>query len=115
MHSGASKEKKELARANAKIEFKTVNRDAKGGAPIESLKKEEETKKEAKKESDIWGEEEVNVMQEEMPDDRLQPEFEVRHSLRLWSRSCINNMWAQKIYTLVYLKRILLQCIVTVS
>ena len=38
---------------------------------------EEAKKKEQQKERDIWDDEEVNIQQEEVPDDRLQPEFEV--------------------------------------
>ena len=32
------KKKEEMAKPNAKIEVKTFNRDAKGGAPVDSLK-----------------------------------------------------------------------------
>lgn len=55
------KEKKELAKPNAKVEVKTFNRDAKGGATEESLRKREEDKKQTNKKSDIWSEEEVNI------------------------------------------------------
>jgi len=55
------KDKKELAKPNTKVEVKTFNRDTKGGATAESLKKHEEEKKTTKKQSDIWSEEEVNI------------------------------------------------------
>jgi predicted RNA-binding protein with RPS1 domain len=74
------KKKEEMAKPNAKIEVKTFNRDAKGGAPIDSLKQYEEEQKKKKEKEDktsIWTEEEVNIKAEEQPDDRPQPKFDV--------------------------------------
>ena len=74
------KKKEEMAKPNAKIEVKTFNRDAKGGAPVDSLKQyEEEQKKKKEKEAktSIWTEEEVNIKAEEQPDDRPQPKFDI--------------------------------------
>jgi predicted RNA-binding protein with RPS1 domain len=62
------KKKEEMAKPNSKIEVKTFNRDAKGGATVDSLKQyEEEQKKKKEKEAktSIWTEEEVNIKAEE--------------------------------------------------
>ena len=48
------KDKKELARPNAEMVVKTFNRDAKGGATAESLKKEQLDKKIADPKNQIW-------------------------------------------------------------
>ncbi len=49
-----------------------------GGATQESLKEHQETKKKQLDDKHgIWTEEEVNVLAEEVPDDRPQPQFEV--------------------------------------
>lgn len=50
--------------------MKTFNRDARGGASEESLKKAAEEKKSRDTKNDIWTEEEVNIKAEELPDDR---------------------------------------------
>ncbi|TNV74304.1 hypothetical protein FGO68_gene4406 [Halteria grandinella] len=76
------KKKDELAKPNVKVEVKTFNRDAKGGATQESLKayEEEQRKKKLQDEkTSIWTEEEVNIKQEELPDDRPQPKFDIKH------------------------------------
>ena len=69
--------KKELARPNAKIEVKTNNRDAKGGAKAEDLKAAAEEKKKKDPKNQIWDEQEVNEKAEEIPDDRPQPDFDI--------------------------------------
>jgi len=74
------KKKEEMAKPHAKVEVKTFNRDAKGGATSESIKQYEEEqkkKKEVEKKSSIWTEEEVNIKAEEPADDRPQPKFDV--------------------------------------
>lgn len=70
-------QKKEIAKPNAKVEVKTFNRDAKGGATEEALAKAREAMKIAQPKNTIWTEEEVNVRAEELPDDRPAPEFEI--------------------------------------
>ena len=52
----AGKEKKELARPNAKIEVKTNNRAVTGGAKEEDLKKVEEEKRAKDPKNLIWDE-----------------------------------------------------------
>jgi hypothetical protein len=42
------KKKEEIAKPNSKIEVKTFNRDAKGGATVDSLKQYEEEQKKKK-------------------------------------------------------------------
>ena len=67
LHTRDEKDKaKEIAKPNAKIEVKTYNRDAKGGATQSAI----EAQKKVPKEKDIWTEEEVNIKAEEIPDDR---------------------------------------------
>ena len=72
---------KEIAQPNVKMEVKTFNRDAKGGAPPEQIKAAEEEKARAAKLNDpknvIWTADEVLEAAEEMPDDRMQPDFEI--------------------------------------
>ena len=63
-------EKKELARPNTEVVVKTFNRDAKGGAPAESLKQEQIEKKMADPKNQIWTQQEVSEAAEEMLDDR---------------------------------------------
>merc|ERR1712004_134358 len=64
-----------------KMEVKTYNRAAQGGAPAEQIKAAEEAKALAARLQDpknvIWTPEEVQEAAEEMPDDRLQPDFEI--------------------------------------
>jgi hypothetical protein len=59
--TGSSVDKKELAKPNTKIQVKTFNRDAKGGATQEAIKALEEQKKKEDKSKDIWNDEEVNI------------------------------------------------------
>ena len=77
----AGRDKKEIAKPNVKVEVKTYNRDEKGGAPEEQIKAAEEAKKAAKKLADpknvIWTDEEVKEAAEEIPDDRVQPDYEI--------------------------------------
>ena len=63
-------DKKELARPNAEVVVKTFNRDAKGGAPAESLKQEQTEKKQADPKNQIWTQQEVSEAAEEVLDDR---------------------------------------------
>ena len=70
-------EKKEIAKPNAKVEVKTFNRDAKGGATEEALAIAREAMKVAQPKNQIWSEEEVAVKAEELPDDRPAPEYEI--------------------------------------
>lgn len=77
---GGKKKEEEIAKPHVKMEVKTFNRDVKGGATSESLKafeEEQKRKKEKDAKTSIWTEEEVNIQQEELPDDRPQPRFEV--------------------------------------
>ncbi len=76
LHGG---QKKEIAKPNTKVEVKTFNRDAKGGATEEALAKAREAIKVAQPKNQIWTEEEVAVKAEELPDDRPAPEFEILH------------------------------------
>ncbi len=74
------KKDEEIAKPNVKVEVKTFNRDAKGGATAESIKnyeEEQKKKKEREAKTSIWTEEEVNIKAEEAPDDRPQPKFDV--------------------------------------
>jgi len=77
---GGKKKDEEIAKPHVKMEVKTFNRDVKGGATSESLRafeEEQKRKKEMDAKTSIWTEEEVNIQQEELPDDRPQPRFEV--------------------------------------
>ena len=75
------RDKKEIAPPNVQVEVKTYNRDAKGGAPAESIRAQEEAKAAEERKNDpknvIWTQEEVQEQAEEMPDDRIQPDFEI--------------------------------------
>ena len=72
LHTG--KAKKEIAKPNTKVEVKTFNRDARGGATEDSLKaSQEQKKKQIDDKHGIWTEEEVNILAEEVPDDSPQP------------------------------------------
>ena len=72
------KDKEEIAKPRAKIEVKVNNRDAKGGLKEELI--DDDKKKETRNtERDIWTDQEVNLQSEDMPDDRVEPEFEVLH------------------------------------
>ena len=81
LHHG--NQKKELAKPNVEVEVKLNNRNATGGAiiseedqkRIDEGNKKEEVKKTDK--DDIWTEEEINIKEEERPDDRPQPDFDV--------------------------------------
>ena len=72
---------KEIAKPNVKVEVKTYNRAAGGGAPEAEIRAAEEAKAKAAKDADpknqIWSQEEVQEAAEEMPDDRMQPDFEI--------------------------------------
>ena len=76
LHGG---QKKEIAKPNAKVEVKTFNRDAKGGATEEALAKAKEALKQVQPKNQIWSEEEVAIKAEELPDDRPAPDFEILH------------------------------------
>ena len=75
------RDKKEIAKPNVQVEVKTYNRDARGGAPAEQIRAAEEAKAAEEKKNDpknvIWTSEEVQEAAEEMPDDRVQPDFEI--------------------------------------
>jgi hypothetical protein len=78
----AGKKQEELAKPGVKVEVKTFNRDAKGGATQESIKAFEEEQKKRRlqdEKTSIWTEEEVNIKQEERPDDRPQPKFDIKY------------------------------------
>ena len=79
--SAASRSDKELAKPGVKMEVKTFNRAAEGGAPEEQIKAAQEAKSLAERlsapENVIWTPEEVQEAAEEMPDDRMQPDFEI--------------------------------------
>ena len=79
--SVAGREKKEIAKPNVKVEVKTFNRDEKGGAPAADIAAAEAAKAAAAKLADpknvIWTEEEVKEAAEDIPDDRVQPDFEI--------------------------------------
>jgi hypothetical protein len=66
-------EKEEIAKPHSKIEFKVNNRAAGGGAKDIQAAPEEDRNKER----DIWTDKEVNLQSTEMPDDRIEPEFDV--------------------------------------
>ena len=63
------------------MEVKTYNRDARGGAPADAIRAAEEAKAAAAKLNNpknvIWTAEEVQEQAEEIPDDRMQPDFEI--------------------------------------
>ena len=63
------------------MEVKTYNRAAGGGAPEEQIKAAQEAKALAERlaapQNVIWTPEEVQEAAEEMPDDRMQPDFEI--------------------------------------
>ena len=73
--------KKEIAKPNVQVQVKTYNRDAKGGAPAAQIAAAEEQKAAEEKAQDprnaIWTPEEVQAQAEEIPDDRIQPDYEV--------------------------------------
>ena len=69
--------KKEIAKPNAKVEVKTYNRALGGGATEESMKAEAKQKSENAPENKIFVPKEVDEQEEEMPDDRAQPEYEI--------------------------------------
>ena len=75
------RDKKEIAKPNVQVEVKTFNRDARGGAPADSIRAQEEIKAAEEKKLNpknvIWTPEEVQEQAEEMPDDRVQPDFEI--------------------------------------
>ena len=74
-------EKKEIAKPGVKMEVKTNNRNTTGGAKVEQVEEQQEVKKPKEANpDDIWTEEEVNIQEEERPDDRPQPEFEVLYN-----------------------------------
>mmetsp|Transcript_2500 Transcript_2500/g.4201 ORF Transcript_2500/g.4201 Transcript_2500/m.4201 type:complete len:150 (-) Transcript_2500:197-646(-) len=70
-------EKKELARPGVKMEVAVSNRNKTGGAILSEEEIEALKKKEKSEGKDIWTEQEVNVMAEERPDDRPQPEYDI--------------------------------------
>ena len=72
------KKKEELAKPRAKIEFKVNNRDAKGGLKEEFID-EVKAPVDRNKERDIWTDQEVNLQSLDMPDDRVEPHYEILH------------------------------------
>ena len=70
---------KEIAKPGVKVEVKTNNRNATGGAIISEEQVQEEQKLQKEDGKDIWTEEEVNIAGEERPDDRPAPEYEIMH------------------------------------
>ena len=73
------KKKEELAKPRSKIEFKVNNRDAKGGLKEEVLDEKVKNKPKRNTERDIWTQQEINLQSEEIPDDRIEPEYDVLH------------------------------------
>ena len=57
-------EEKEIAAPNTKIEVKTNNRDAQGGAHKDAIAKAKEALKKAAPQNQIFSEEEVNIKAE---------------------------------------------------
>ena len=72
------KEKEELAKPRTKVEVKVNNRDAKGGLKQELIEDSKKTEN-RNKERDIWTDQEINLQSEDMPDDRVEPEYDVMH------------------------------------
>ena len=73
------KKKEEIAKPRSKIEFKVNNRDKNGGMKEELVGEPKKKETDRNKERDIWTEQEVNLQSEDLPDDRIQPDFEVLH------------------------------------
>mmetsp|Transcript_4250 Transcript_4250/g.3571 ORF Transcript_4250/g.3571 Transcript_4250/m.3571 type:complete len:216 (+) Transcript_4250:12-659(+) len=72
------KNKDEIAKPRAKVEVIVNNRDVNGGLKEELI--EQEKKPEVRNtERDIWTNQEVNLQSEDMPDDRIEPEYDVLH------------------------------------
>ena len=74
-----SKDKKEVAKPNAKVEVKTYNRAAGGGAPQQSIEEAKKQQKFDDPKNQIWSAQEVAEKAETVLDDRATPEFEIMH------------------------------------
>ena len=76
LHNGANKPK-EMAKPGVKMHVAVNNRAIDGGALISEEQKADDAMAKKKEGKDIFTEEEINIMAEERPDDRAEPEFDV--------------------------------------
>jgi predicted DNA-binding WGR domain protein len=70
---------KEIAPPNTKVEVKTFNRAAEGGATAESIEEEKTKKSYADPKNIIYKSNEVDKEAESLPDDRPEPECELMY------------------------------------
>jgi hypothetical protein len=70
---------KEIAKPNAKVEVKTYNRAAGGGATQESLEEAKKHQKLADPKNQIWTAQEVAERAETVLDDRATPDYDIMH------------------------------------